>query len=73
MRKLVTGYAHSTLKFKFHSNQNRLSHKPIAPRRKLDLFKRSLMYSGGNLWSNLQIRIKKLTDHRAFQKAFKQY
>ena len=62
MHKIVSGYAPSNLKLNFHSNQTRL-----------DLFKCSLMYSGGNLWNNLPLSIKMLSDHKAFKKTFKQY
>ena len=51
--RTVTGYAPSTLKFNFHLNQNRHSHKLMVPRPSLDLFKCSLMYSEGNLWNGL--------------------
>ena len=47
MHKIVSGYAPSNLKLNFHSNQNRHSHKLVVPRPRLDLFKCSLMYSGG--------------------------
>ena len=60
---------YSTLKFNFHSNQNRHSRKRIVPRPRLNLFTCSLMYSGENLWNNLPLRIKILSD----RKAFKQY
>ena len=73
MHKIVTGDAPSTLKFNFHSNQNRHSHKLIVHRPRLYLFKCSLMFSGGNLWNSLPLRIKILTDHKAFRKEFKQY
>ena len=59
MHKIVSGYAPSNLKLNFHSNQNRHSHKLVVPRPRLDLFKCSLMYSGGNLWNNLPLSIKK--------------
>ena len=53
MHKIVSGYAPSNLILNFHSNQNIHSHKLGVPRPRLDLFKCSLMYSGGNLWNNL--------------------
>ena len=59
MHKIVSGYAPSNLKLNFHSNQNRHSHKLVVPRPRLDLFKCSLMYSGGKLWNNLPLSIKK--------------
>ena len=59
MHKIVFGYAPSNLKLNFVSNQNRHSHKLVVPRPRLDLFKCSLMYSGGNLWNNLPLSIKK--------------
>ena len=68
MHKIVSGYAPSNLKLNFHSNQNRHSHKLVVPRPRLDLFKSSLMYSGGNLWNNLPLSIKILSDHKAFKK-----
>ena len=73
MHKIVFGYAPSNLKLNFHSNQNRHSHKLVVPRPRLDLFKCSLMYSGGNLWNNLPLSIKILSDQKAFKKSFKQY
>ena len=66
MHKIVSGYAPSNLKLNFHSNQNRHSHKLVVPRPRLDLFKCSVMYSGGNLWNNLPLSIKILSDHKAF-------
>ena len=68
MHKIVFGYAPSNLKLNFHSNQNRHSHKLVVPRPRLDLFKCSLMYSGGNLWNNLPLSIKILSDHKALKK-----
>ena len=59
MHKIVSGYATSNLNLNFHSNQIRHSHKLIVPRPRLDLFKCSLMYSGGKLWNNLPLSIKK--------------
>ena len=35
---------------------------------RLDLFKYSLIYSGGNLWNNLPLSIKILSDHKALKK-----
>ena len=46
MHNIVTGYAPSTLKFNFHSNKNRHSHKLIVPRPRLDLFKCSFDTTG---------------------------
>ena len=54
-------------KIQLHSIQNRYSHKLIVPRPRLYLFKCSFMYSGGNLWNNLPLRIKILTEDKAFQ------
>ena len=73
MHKIVFGYVPSNLKSNFVSNQNRHSHKLVVPRPRLDLFKCSLMYSGGKLWNNLPLSIKKLkkkkkSDHKAFKK-----
>ena len=68
MHKIVSGYASSDLKLNFYSNQNKHSHKLVVPHPRLDLFKCSLMYSGGNLWNNLPLSIKKLSDHKAFKK-----
>ena len=73
MHKILSGYAPSNLKLNFHSNQNRHSHKLVVPRPRLDLFKCSLMYSGGNIWNNLPLSIKILSDNEAFKKTFKQY
>ena len=67
MHKIVSGYAPSNLKLNFHSNQKRHSHKVIIPCPRLDLFKCSLMYSGGNLWNNLPLSIKILSDHKALK------
>ena len=69
MHKIVFGYAPSNLKLNFVSNQNRHSHKLVVPRPRLDLFKCSLMYSGGKLWNNLPLSIKKkISDHKALKK-----
>ena len=67
MHKIVSGYAPSNLKLNFHSNQNRHSHKLVVPRPRLDLLKYSLMYSGENLWNNLPLSIKILSDHKALK------
>ena len=69
MHKIVSGYAPSNLKLNFHSNQNSQSLKLVVPCPRLDLFKYSLMYSGGNLWNNLPLSIKILSDHKAFKKS----
>ena len=73
MQKIVSGYAPSNLKFNFLSNQNSRSQKLIVPRPRLDLFKCSLMHSWGNLWNNLPLWIKILSEHKALKRAFKQY
>ena len=44
-----------------------LSPTPMSLSVCLDLFKCSLMYSGGNLWNNLQLRITVLTDHKHYK------
>ena len=72
VHKIVAGCAHSSLKFYFLLNQNRHLQKRIVPRPRLDLFKCSLIYSGGNFWNTLPLRIKILTDHKVFKKAYKQ-
>ena len=60
MHKIVSGYAKSNLKLSFHSNQNRHSHKLVVPRPRLDLFKCSLMYSGGGTYGTIyHYRLKK--------------
>ena len=65
MYKTVFGYMPSNLKLNFHLNQNIHSHTHVVPRPRLDLFKCSLMYSGGNLWNNLPLWIKigQITKH----------
>ena len=70
MHKIVFGYAPSNLKLNFVSNQNRHSHKLVVPRPRLDLFKCSLMYSGGKLRNNLplSIKLKLKSAHKAFLK-----
>ena len=74
MHKIVFCYAPSNIKLNFVSNQNRHSHKLVVPRPRLDLFKCSLMYSGGKTMEQLTIINKKnLSDHKAFKKTFKQY
>ena len=54
-------------KIQLHSIQKRYSNKLIVPRPRLYLFKCSFMYSGENLWNNLPLRIKILTEDKAFQ------
>ena len=73
MPKIISVYAPPNLKLNFHSNQNRHTYKLIILRPRLDLFKFSLMYSGGNLWNNLPLSINILSDHKAFKTTFKQY
>ena len=68
MHKIVFGYAPSNLKLNFVSNQNRHSHKLVVPRPRLDLFKCSLMYSGGKLWNNLPLSIKKIIRSQSIKK-----
>ena len=58
MHKIVSGYAPSNLKLNFHSNQNRHSHKLVVPRPRLDLFKCSLMYSGGTYGTIYHYQLK---------------
>ena len=72
-KQSLTARTPSTLKFNFHSNQNRHSHKLTVPRPRLDLFNCSFMYSGENLWNNLSLLINIFTNHKAFKKAFLQY
>ena len=67
IHKIVSGHVPSNLKLNFHPNQNRHSHKLVVPRPRLDLFKCSLTYSGGNLWNNLPLSIKVLSDHKVFK------
>ena len=56
MHKILTCSASSTLIANFCTNQNRHSHKVIAPLPRLDLFKCSLIYSEGNLLNNLPFK-----------------
>ena len=63
MHKIVSGYAPSNLNLNFHSNQNRHSRKLIVPRPRLDLFKCSLMYSGGNLIYHYWLKFCQITKH----------
>ena len=58
MHKIVTGSTPSTLIANFCTNRNRHLHKLIVPLPRLDLFKCSLIFSGGNLWNNLPLLIK---------------
>jgi len=67
MHKTVTGYAHSTPKLNFHSNQNKHPPKRIVPRTRLYLFKWRLVHSGAKLWNKLLLRIKILSDHKALK------
>ena len=52
MHRIVTGYVPSTPIINFRSNQNRLPHKHIVLRPRLDIPECSLMHSGENLWNN---------------------
>jgi hypothetical protein len=73
MHRIVTGIAPSTLIANFRTNAVRHTHKLIIPIPKLDLFKCSLIYSGGNLWNNLPTSIKNLTNYTAFKRTFKKH
>ena len=70
VHKIVSGYTPSNLKLNFHSNQNRHSHRLVVPHPKLDLFKCSLMYSGGNPWNNLPLSIKKKIRSQSIKKPY---
>ena len=52
MYKILSGRAPS-LSSEFIVNDRRHTHKIMLPRPKLDIFKTSLMYSGGFLWNSL--------------------
>ena len=57
----------------FTINENRHSHKLSFPRPRNNLYKSSLLYSGGTIWNNLPPVLKSAPSKQSFKKALKKY
>ena len=62
-----------TLSARFKENPSRYSQNLIVPKPRIDLFKTSLIYSGGSLWNSLPKTVKEKKSLKSFKEAFKLY
>ena len=73
MHKIINGYAPKYLSGSFQTNDARHSHKLRLPRPNITLFKSCLCYSGGMLWNNLPVSLKRTCNSNAFKKKLRDY
>ena len=73
MFKILSGAAPSTLTAKFMINEARHTHKIMIPPPRIDLYKSSLVYSGGVLWNNLPKYIKDISSLPVFCRSLHTY
>ena len=70
MHRILAGSAPPALTAKFTFNNARHFHKIMVPLPRIDLFKSSLMYSGGFLWNNLPSTLKNQSNRNVFKKIY---
>jgi len=68
MYKIMHGYVPQLLVTKFIHNSSRHNHKIMVPLPRIDLFKSSLLYSGGCLWNILSTKLNTNTSLNVFKK-----
>ena len=73
MHNVVNGNAPRKIKDKFQINANRHTHLLSFPRPKNNIFKSSLLYSGGDLWNKLPPSLKSIKTKSNFKKKFKSF
>ncbi len=67
MFKILSGSAPPALVNSFSRNETRHKHKLVIPLPRIDLFKSSLAYSGGDLWNKISNKINILTNLSTFK------
>lgn len=73
MHKIMSNLSPPALKCNFHIISRPDSQKVIIPIPRIDLFKTSLIYSGGSLWNSLPNILKSKSSSEAFRTHFKTY
>ena len=73
MKRILSGFAPPALTAKFPLNNARHSHKIMVPLPRIDLFKSSLLYSGGFLWNNLPPSVKNQSSTEVFKNKYHKY
>ena len=72
MQKIMAGNAPPSLTRLFPINSSRKQNKINIPRRRIDLFKSSLTFSGASLWSSLPLSVKSRSNY-TFKKHYVSY
>lgn len=73
MHNIIHGQAPKKIKDKFSTNPNRHSHMLNFPRPKNNMFKSSLLFSGGSLWNSLPSFLKSIKGKAAFKLSMKKH
>ena len=73
MHNVINGKAPPKITRAFKTNQHRHSHSLTFPRPRNNLYKSSLLYSGSNLWNNLPVKFKNISNKNQFKKHLKNY
>ena len=73
MNKIINGKAPPYLNALFVKNTSRHKHQLTFPRPRNNLFKSSLVHSGGTLWNNLPFHLKSITNLKNFKFIMKKH
>ena len=73
MHNIMTGCAPLYLTAKFPINRARNSNSISIPLPRLDLYKSSLIYSGGTLWNSLPKHLKEIKNYKSFKRNYFKY
>ena len=73
MYKIMNGLAPPSLTSKFQVNSSRYSDNILIPKPRVDIFKTSLLYSGGTLWNSMPKFIKDSRSIDTFKLHYKSY
>ena len=73
MHSVVYGSAPRNIISRFTINKYRHNHMLSFPRPRNNLFKASLLYSGGTMWNNLPQRLKSIANKHTFKTALKKH
>ena len=73
MQGVINGNAPPKITNTFRTNNYRHSHFLTFPRPRNNLYKSSFLYSGGNLWNNLPVNLKCISNKKQFKIKLKHY
>ena len=73
MHSIVYGSAPRNIISQYTTNEYRHNHMLSFPRPRNNLFKTSLLYSGGTVWNNLLQRLKSIANKHAFKTSLKKH